>query len=239
MTVASFAVHVNASCNTGWAHRFDFTSTAMRNGRWERASLNAPSNYLAPGGCSAWDGRRGRVWWLASLTSLPGHIRYLEVASKQQMQIDFARGAAAAPPLDFDSATLRHDPLRDVLLLSGTLRRELVLACLHCERPEAGWFVPTLSQRVPVQANASAGFDYVSELDAFVLLSASDSHAVYSLRAQGEADSAWAVQRLPLGPLELPTARVVGKRWSYCQAVGCFVWMASSTSPVVAYRPAR
>ncbi|MHB1200464.1 MAG: hypothetical protein ACYCZ6_13090 [Polaromonas sp.] len=37
--------------------------------------------------------------------------------------------------------------------------------------------------------------------------------------------------------LMIATAHITGKRWSYAPAVKSFVWMASSSSGVVAYRP--
>jgi hypothetical protein len=239
LRVASFAVHVNASCNTGWAQRFDFPSTTLREGRWRRASGNTLEGYLAPGGCSAWDSRRQRVWWLASLTSAPGHVRYLDVASGQQMQVPLERGAGLAPFAAPDSATLRYDPAHDLLLMTCSVGRDMVLAYLRCAQPQAGWVVPTLSQHMPSLPNASVGFDRVAPLQTYVLLSAADSHAVYALRIPDALAEPWPLVRQPLQRLELPTARVVGKRWSYCEAARCFVWMASSSSPVVAYRPLR
>ncbi len=243
LRVASFAVHVNVSCNTGWAHRLDFTTTGMRDGHWVRASNNAPVNYLAPGSCSALDTRRKRVWWLASLTSAPGHIRYLDLASARQESVALGAGAGLAPYADPDSATMRYDPVHDVLLLTGSVKGEAALAFLRCTEPQAGWFTPALSQRIPAVADASLAFDQVPEQGAFVLLSPADRAAVYALQVPDKLSAEWTVTRQPLAgsvgsePREFPTARVVGKRWSYCQAARCFVWMASSTAPVLAYRP--
>lgn len=237
LRVASFAAHVNASCNTGWSHRLDFTSTAMRDGRWTRASANSLSGYLAPGACSAYDSRRKRVWWLASLTSAPGHIRYLDLGSAEQVQLGLERGATLAPFAAPDSATMRYDPLHDVLLLSGAVGTETALAYLRCAQPQAGWFTPRLSQPIPTLPNASLGFDRVPEANAYVLLSSADRHAVYGLRLPDALGATWHVSRQALAPQEIPVARVVGKRWSYCEAAGCCVWMASSSAPVLAYRP--
>ena len=237
LRVASFAVHVNASCNTGWTHRFDFPSTAMRDGRWTRGSANGFDNYLAPGACSAYDSRRNRVWWLASLTSAPGHMRYLDVASGQHVQLALERGATLAPFASPDSPTLRYDPVHDLLLMTGSVGSETALAFLRCAQPQAGWTTPTLTQPIPALPNASLGFDRVPEQGAYVMLSSADRHAVYALQVPDRLAQPWAVERQALQRLEFPSARVVGKRWSYGEAARCFVWMASSTSPVVAYRP--
>lgn len=238
--MASFAVHVNYSCNTGWAHRFDFTSTSQRDGRWSRASVNSFDHYLAPGACSAYDSRRNRIWWLASLSWAPGHIRYLDMASGQHMQIALGQGAAIAPPAASDTPTMRYDPVRDLLLITATVGGNAALAYMRCAQPQAGWMTPTLSQPIPTLPDASLGFDRVPESNSLVVLSSADRHAVYALRLPEQLADPWPVSRQPFKqpkPLEMPTARVVGKRWSYSEAAGCFVWMASSTSPVVAYRP--
>lgn len=236
MRVASFAVHVNASCNTGWAHRFDFPSTALRGGQWQRASGPGPGHYLFPGACSAYDPQRRRVWWMAGLSSLPGFIRYLDVAAQRQEEAHYSRGAPA-PAADPDSTTLRYDPQRDWLVLSCTVQGAPVLACLACARPEAGWVVATLSSPLPAVPDAALAFDRLPQADRYVLLSPADPLAVYALQPPDALREPWAVTRQPLTQGRFATARVVGKRWSYCPQVNAFVWMASSTAPVMAYRP--
>ena len=241
--VASFAVHVNASCNTGWAHRFDFTDTAMRDGTWVRASTNGPTSYLLPGACSAFDARRQRIWWLSGLTSAPPFIRYLDVATGRQHDLVYAAGAPLAPAADFDSATLRYDALHDRLVLTGTRSGALVLATLRCSAAAQGWRVAAqsaMSARVPVVDNSAVGFDQMRPGGPWLLLSPADRNAVYAVHIPDDPDApgaVWMVNRQPVDGSGLALARVVGKRWSYCAAVGCFVWLASSTSAVVAYRP--
>ena len=235
--VASFAVHVNLSRSTGWAHRFDFQSTAMRNGKWVRWSVNGPANYLFPGACSAYDSRRKRFWWMAALSYLPPMIRYLDVATQQQLETPYARTARAAPAADSGSMTLRYDPARDILVLTCTLGGKLVLAFLRCASPEMGWVVPPLSTSIPAQSGASHPFDFVPEADKFVLLTGADNSALYDIKAPQNPTLVWTVTRRPLVGVVIPTAHIAGKRWSYAPAVQSFVWMASSSSGVIAYRP--
>lgn len=235
--VSSHAVHVNLSCNTGWAHRFDFPSTAMRDGTWQRYSVNGPGNYLFPGACSAYDGKRQRFWWMAGLSSAPPMVRYLDAASRQQLEVRYADPAALAPAASPDSMTLRHEPQRDMLVLSCTVGSQLVLAFLRCDMPQRGWSVAALSHSIAAQPGAAHPFDYVPEADKLVLLSGADRQAVYDIAPALDPAQTWAVTRRPLGNASLTSAYVAGKRWSYAPAVKSFVWMASSNSGVVAYRP--
>ncbi|ABD68432.1 Twin-arginine translocation pathway signal [Rhodoferax ferrireducens T118] len=235
--VSSFAVHVNLSRSTGWAHRFDFQSMAMRNGKWVRWSVNGPTNYLFPGACSAYDSRRKRFWWMAALSYLPPMIRYLDVATQQQLEAPYARTARLAPAADSGSMTLRYDPARDILVLTCTLGGKLVLAFLRCASPEMGWVVPPLSASIPAQPGASHPFDFVPEADKFVLLTGADNSALYDIKAPQDPTLVWTVTRRPLVGVAVPTAHIAGKRWSYAPAVKSFVWMASSSSGVIAYRP--
>ena len=235
--VSSFAVHVNLSRSTGWAHRFDFQSTAMRDGNWVRWSVNGPTSYLFPGACSAYDSRRKRFWWMAGLSSLPPMIRYLDVATQQQLETRYARTARVAPAADSGSMTLRYDPARDILVLTSTLAGKLVLAFLRCASPEMGWVVPPLSASIPAQPGATHPFDLVPESDKFVLLTGADKAALYDIKAPHDPTLTWTVTRRPLIGVAIPIAHISGKRWSYAPAVKSFVWMASSSSGVLVYRP--
>lgn len=235
--VSSHAVHVNASCNAGWAHRFDFRSLAMRDGTWTRWSVNAPTSYLSPGACSAYDARRKRFWWTAALSSAPPMIRYLDVATQQQLEVAFANRAAVAPAANPDSATMRYDAQQDQLVLTCTVGPKAVMAYLRCATPELGWAVATLSGDIPVQEGAALPFDFVPEAEKMVLLTAADNAALYEVLAPSNPTSPWTVTRRPVLGVSIPTAHVVGKRWSYVPAVKSFVWMASSKSGVLAYRP--
>ena len=235
--VSSYAVHVNMSSCTGWAHRFDFQSTAMRNGKWVRWSVNGPSSYLFPGACSAYDSRRKRFWWIAGLSSLPPMIRYLDIATQRQLDARYVRTARLAPAANPDSMTMRYDPERDILVLTCTVGGKLVLAFLRCASPELGWTMPPLSASIPTRFGASHPFDYVPDADRFVLLTGADKSALYDIVAPQDLASTWTVTRQPLVGVSIPTAYVSGKRWSYAPAVKAFVWMASSSSGVIAYRP--
>lgn len=235
--VASFAVHVNLSANTGWAHRFDFPSTTMRDGQWTRWSVNGPSTYLFPGACSAYDSNRKRIWWIAGLSSAPRFIRYLDVSTRQQNEIGFGSTSGLAPAADPDSATMRYEPQRDILVLTCTINQKVVVAFLRCGQPEQGWTIAPLSQPIAANADAAHGFDWVPEANKFVLLTDADNAALYDIAPPAILGSAWSVVRRPLGGVTIPTANVIGKRWSYVPALRSFVWMASSTSAVIAYRP--
>lgn len=235
--VSSFAVHVNMSRNTGWAHRFDFQSTAMRDGKWTRWSVNGPSSYLNAGACSAYDSRRKRFWWMAGLSSLPPMIRYLDVASQQQLEVAYSSTAQAAPAASPDSVSMRYDTERDILVLTCTVGDKLVLAYLRCAAPERGWFIPPLSASIPASPGASHPFDYVPEAAKFVLMTGADNSAVYDIVPPPDPALTWTVTRRLLAGGSIPTAYVAGKRWSYAPAVKAFIWMASSSSTVIAYNP--
>jgi hypothetical protein len=235
--VSSYAVHVNISASTGWAHRFDFPSTDMQDGKWVRWSLNGPATYLFPGACAAYDPKRQRFWWMSGLSSLPSFIRYLDVASRRQMEARYGTSVRVAPPADPGSMTLRYEPSRDLLVLTCTVGGAFTLACLRCDSVLSGWFTPALSMPVPVIGGACHAFDFVPEANKFVLLAGADGSAIYDLYPSAELSQTWAVVRRPLTGDTLPWAYVAGKRWSYSPSVKSFVWMAKSSSSVVAYRP--
>lgn len=235
--VSSHAVHVNLSGNTGWSHRFDFLSTDMRQGKWTRWSVNGIQSYLFPGACSAYDSKRKRFWWMAGLSSSPPAINFLDAATRQQLQARYALHAPIAPAAAPDSMTLRYEPVRDILVLTCVVAGKLVLAFLQCAAPELGWFVPPLSAAIPVASASAQPFDLVPELDKFVLLSDADSAAVYELSPPQDPKQTWTVVRRPIVGVPLQAAHVTGKRWSYASAVKAFVWMAKSSSDLIAYRP--
>lgn len=235
--VSSYGVHVNMSRSTGWAHRFDFPSTAVRNGKWVRWSVNGAVGNLYSGACSAYDSRRKRFWWIMGLSSLPPMIFYLDVATRQQLNTRYARTARLAPAANPDSATMRYDPVRDILVLTCTVGGKLVLAFLRCTSPELGWMVPPLSASIPVLPGPSLPFDFVPEADKFVLLTGADNSALYDIVPPQDPTLTWSVTRRPLVGIPVPTAPVAGKRWSYAPTVRSFVWMARSSSSVIAYRP--
>jgi hypothetical protein len=235
--VSSHAVHVVISCNTAWAHRFDMTPQMSR-GEWSRWSINGPTSYRSAGGCSAYDSKRKRFWWLAGLSSLPPFVRHLDVASRQQRETPYARGAQRAPPAQPDSVTMRYDRARDILVLSATAKGKLVLSYLQCAAPESGWFTARLSSDVPSRSGWSHPFDYVPQTDCFVMLAPADPAAVYEITVPNAPSSTWHVMRRTFpNSSGIPIARVAGKRWSYSEAVNAFVWLASSKAEVVAYRP--
>ena len=235
--VASLAVHVNVSASTGWSHRFDFGSTTMPMGKWTRWSVNGTTSYLAPGACSAFDSRRQRFWWIAALSWLPHSIRYLDVATREQLEIRYSSTALLAPAADPDSMSLRYDPVRDILVLTCTVGGKLVLAFLRCESPGMGWVVPPMAASIPAKPGASHPFDYVPEADKFVLLTVADNAAVYDIEPPQDPSLTWGVTRRPVDGAAIQSAYVTGKRWSYAPSVKSFVWMAKSSSGVVAYRP--
>ena len=237
--VSSHAVHAGMSRNTGFSHRFDFQSTTMREGKWTRWSVNAPTSYLNPGACSAYDSRRKRFWWMAALSSSPPSVRYLDVATQQQREAaPYLGWDRAAPGANPDSPTLRYDALRDLLVLSCTVGGQFVLAYLRCASPELGWIRPALSASIPAWSGGSHPFDFVPEAgNKMVLLTGADTGAVFDIAPPTDLTQAWSVTRRSVAGSTIPGAWVAGKRWSYCAGAKSFVWMASSTSGVLAYRP--
>ena len=235
--VGSNAVHPGVARGTTHAHRFDFESAARSGGTWTRWSVNALKG-LPSGACSAYDPMRQRFWSIGGLSSQPSFIRYLDGTSRENREIAFAKGAALAPPANPDSMTMRYDPAHDLLILSCTVGNALRLAFLRCESPEKGWREPALSNPIPSMAQWTHPFDFVPEANKFVMLSPADNGAVFDFVVPADPTQIWQVTRQGLrSGGALKGAYVAAKRWSYSPATGCFVWVASSTSPVVAYRP--
>jgi hypothetical protein len=164
-------------------------------------------------------------------------IRYLDVATRRQMEILYLNTAHPAPAANPDSATLRYDRERDILVITCTVGGRLVLAFLRCASPELGWVAPSLSVDIPSRSGASHPFDFVPEVDKFVLLTGADNAALYDIVPPRDPMLTWMVTRRSLAGTVIPTAYVAGKRWSYAPAVKSFVWMASSSAAVNAYRP--
>ena len=129
-------------------------------------------------------------------------------------------------------------PAHDLLVLSCTVGNAFLLAFLRCESPEKGWRESALSNPIPCMSQWTHPFDFVPEANKFVMLSPADNGAVFDFVVPLDPTQTWQVTRQALrtgGALK--SAYVAGKRWSYSPATRCFVWVASSTSPVVAYRP--
>ena len=235
--VGSYAVHPGVARGTTHAHRFDFESAARSGGTWTRWSVNALKE-LPSGACSAYDPLRQRFWSIGGLSSQPSFVRYLDVASHENREIAFAKGAALAPPANPDSMTMRYNPAHDLLILSCTVGNALGMAFLRCDSPEKGWTVAALSSAIPSTAQWTHPFDFVPEANKFVMLSPADSAAVFDITVPADPTQTWQVARQALrSGGTLKSAYVAGKRWSYSSATRCFVWVASSTSPVIAYRP--
>ena len=235
--VGSYAVHPGEVRGTTHAHRFDFGLAARSGGTWTRWTEIALRG-LTSGACSAYDPLRQRFWTIGGLSSQPAFIRYLEVAGHEYREVAFTKGAALAPPATPDSMTMRYDPTRDLLILSCTTGNALRLAFLRCESPEKGWIEPALSAPIPFMAQWTHPFDFVPQANKFVMFSPADSAAVFDLVVPADPTQTWQVTRQPIkAGGTLKSAYVAGKRWSYSPATRCFVWVASSTSPVVAYRP--
>lgn len=235
--VGSNAVHPGAARGTTHAHRFDFETVARSGGTWNRWSVNALKG-LPSGACSAYDTLRQRFWTIGGLSSQPSFIRYLDVASRENRETAFNKGAALAPPANPDSMTMRYDPAHDLLILTCTVGDSLQMAYLNCEVPEKGWFSAKLNNSIAAMAQWTHPFDFVPEANKFVLLSPAETSAVFDFWVPADPAQAWPVTRQPLRTAAaLQSAYVSGKRWSYSSAARCFVWLASSTAQVVAYRP--
>ena len=70
-----------------------------------------------------------------------------------------------------------------------------------------------------------------------MLLTGADNSALYDIAPPQNLTLTWTVTRRPLVGSSIPIAYVAGKRWSYAPAVKAFIWMARSSSAVIAYRP--
>lgn len=241
LRVSGQGVHYQMSRSNNWAHRFDITRDMAqgRRGKWVHATTTAPEQYKAPGACTAYDPTRRRVWWISNLSNQPPLIRYLDVAAREQHTVDFASGTQVAPQSHSDAMTLRYHAALDVVILScSTIHGEFALAWLHCSRPEAGWFRATLSMQVPTGFGQSHPFDYVPEIERYVMLSPGDGEAVYEIAVPADPAAPWSVVRRPLrGVQTIPRKRVTGKRWSYAPAAKAFVWLATHDAPLHVYRP--
>jgi hypothetical protein len=235
--VGAHGAHPGVSTGTTHAHRFDFAAATNGPGTWTRLSVNALKG-LPSGACSAYDSIRKRFWTIGGLSSQPSFMRYLDMASRENRDVAYDKGAALAPPASPDSMTLRYDPVSDILVLSCTAIGVFRLAFLRCASPEKGWFSAVLSSNIPSTPDWTHPFDYVPEAKKFVMLSPADSIAVFDITIPADPAQTWRVTRQPLqSGAVIKSAYVCGKRWSYSQATRSFVWMATSKSTLFAYRP--
>jgi hypothetical protein len=233
--VQSQAVEYHRSVNTDWAHRFDMAIGQERqhSGRWVRwvGSAMKPFN---PGGCSAYDSKRKRFWYLGGLGySQPTTVRYLDVGTASKAE---AAVATPAPVSGADAPVMRYDAERDVLLLS--VARNDGHASIWWARPwnREGWVDSRLE--LPKQPNASTvPFDLVTDTGRYVLLTRADVGAAYEVDIPRDVRERWKITRRPIAGGAIGLAWVVGKRWSYVPGLKAFIWYARSSGPVVAYRP--
>jgi hypothetical protein len=239
LKVSGQGVHFLMKRSNNWAWRFDITPTmTVTRGSWMQATDNAPSDYMSPGACSAYDPTRKRVWWISTLSWQPPFIRYLDIDAHSQVTVRFISGARLAPPADPDSMSMRYHAALDIVILTCTAFGNVAIAYLQCSRPEAGWFWPTLSAQIPAHVGRSHPFDYVPEIDRYVMLAPADDRAVYEIAIPPNPTSIWSVTRRTFtGLTTIPVAYVAGKRWSYAPAVKAFVWLARSNEQLYVYRP--
>jgi hypothetical protein len=227
--------------SNNWAHRFDIRRNMIvpaNRGRWAGATDSAPTDYRSPGACSAYDPTRKRIWWISALYSQPPLIRYLDIDRRRQETVRFVSYSRVAPHGDSDSITLRYHAALDIVILSCTAFDIFTMAYLHCSRPEEGWIRPTLSAQIPSSGGRSYPFDYVPEIDRYVMLAPADQAAVYEIQVPADPTNLWNVTRRPFrGLTNIPFQRVAGKRWSYAPAVKAFVWLARAEEPLYVYRP--
>jgi hypothetical protein len=239
--VSGQGVHARMNRSNNWAHRFDIRRNMIlpaNRGRWASATDSAPTGYRSPGACSAYDPSRRRIWWISALYSQPPLIRYLDIDGRKQETVPFVSYSVVAPHADSDSMTLRYHAALDIVILSCTAFGVFTMAYLHCSRPEAGWLRPTLSSQIPSLDGRSYPFDYVPEIDRYVMLAPADPTGVYEIEVPSNATAVWNVTRRPFKGLStILWQRVVGKRWSYAPAVKSFVWLARAQEPVYVYRP--
>ena len=233
--VQSQAIEYHRSVNSDWAHRFDMAIGQERQhtGRWTRwvGSSMKPFN---PGGCSAYDPKRKRFWYLGGLGySQPTAVRYLDVGTSTKAE---AAVSTPAPSSGADAPIMRYDADRDLLLLS--VARNDGRASVWWARPwnREGWIDSRLE--LPKQTNASTvPFDLVTHTGRYAFLTRADPGAVFEVTIPNDPRDTWSMTRRPITGAPIPQAWVVGKRWSYAPAMKAFVWYARSTGPVVAYRP--
>jgi hypothetical protein len=239
--VSGQGVHARMNRSNNWAHRFDIRRNMImpaNRGRWAGATDSAPTDYRSPGACSAYDPTRKRIWWISALYSQPPLIRYLDIDRRRQETVRFVSYSRVAPHGDSDSITLRYHAALDIVILSCTAFDIFTMAYLHCSRPEEGWIRPTLSAQIPSSGGRSYPFDYVPEIDRYVMLAPADQAAVYEIQVPADPTNLWNVTRRPFrGLTNIPFQRVAGKRWSYAPAVKAFVWLARAEEPLYVYRP--
>jgi hypothetical protein len=234
MRIASYAVHVKMSLNTGYCHRFDLSQ-----GTWERFSTNGYESALDPGGASAYDSLRKRFWWFGTPYNVD-RARYLDAVGRFQDEIFYQQGGveyAGGLHFDPDCIVLRYHPQRDLLIVTGTYQGSLVVAYLDAVDPVDGWRIADI-QGIPVRPGWSHPFDFVAEINRFVMLAPADNEAVYEIEVPSNLATPWPVTRRAFGDGKtIPTAYVAGKRWSYAPSIKAFIWLASPEDEVYGYRP--
>jgi hypothetical protein len=246
------ALNLPGQWGTDYAHAMDFApgQSASNPAVWRRFA-DSTLTALTPGGTSAYDSKRNRIWYWHHVGGNQA-IRYLDIATKQRVVVRIT-GTDLSGSGGVDAPMLRYDATRDILIFS-TIRDSggaAFFQWLDCANPARGWSSATLSSAIPAPPTWAPAlpFDYVPELDAFIVLASYDQpdgpHAVYEVRIPTDKAQTWNVTRRPFAGLSsMPTAYVVGKRWSYAPAVKAFVYMPKATGwsgdlsrKVYVYRP--
>jgi hypothetical protein len=232
----SGAVHPFNSRSTGRAHRFPF---ALED--WSRWSSNALSTNTTPGAACAFDPRRNRVWWLANGFNGQTFIRYFDIRTGVQTQVNITSAISIAEP---DSPLMRYDAERDILIFTLANTTTLTIRYLSglSNATLTGWTAPTLSQTITARQGWQHPLDYVPDVDRWFLLSPSSSlqDGVYEIQVPSNPANTWTVTRRQFsGITSIPVKYTAGKRWSYSPKLKNFVWhgdILQSQGPY-AYRP--
>jgi hypothetical protein len=240
MRPLSVAVHPRNSGSTGWAHRFSFADED-----WERWSTNGLNTSLNPGSACAFDPRRNRIWWFAIGFGGLTIIRYLNLLTQTQTEVNIT---SSVSPVDPDSTVMRYDAERDILLLvypDDTATNVVIryLTGLSNATP-TGWQTPTLSQSIPTNVDwAQNPLDYVPDVDRWFMVAPdlSNLDGVWEIQIPTTVTDTWTVtKRVFSGITTFPLKRTASKRWSYSPKLKNFVWHSRNDQPGGApyvYRP--
>jgi hypothetical protein len=236
VTPMRMAIGYHASVDSDFAHHMTLARGQERahSARWRRLAKSdlAP---LTPGGCCAYDTKRRRIWYTNAASQ--SHIRVIDLAKSAHQQIGIGKPTGETGP---DAMTMRYDAQHDVLVLSAVREDGLArLMWLECATPSVGWRAAKISMDLPKHKYAaSMPFDYVPELNRYVLLGTADREAVYEIEIPPNITELWRVTRRAFtGEVSIPVAYVSGKRWSYAPAAKAFLWLAAANGPLYSYRP--
>jgi hypothetical protein len=225
ITTRRSAISPTGGSRSTQTHIFDLAKKL-----WSRYAKNLPTSTLWYG-TACYDGVRNRIWGLDAF----GNLLYLDLATRQWTTI---KVSGAIPYY----GNLRLVPPLDILVYlrvynqGGTMIT--YMRAIDPKTTATGWWTPAMSGPLPPQ---EGGCDWCPVVNAFVYYAGDGGHDAYVLRppASDPLKGQWMWSKVTLSG-SASKAQYGGvvhySRFRYVAPVKCFLWLATNTSPVQAWR---